>query len=148
LVNAITENSNLNYNQTDNEDKTELFYAINAGGQENIDVVEQLISKGSKLTKIYDSNGWTPLLLATKLNKVTIVESLLRRTEVDWSEEVTRQGEDSCLHLACQNGSLDMVKVLVKFDCQTDLVNRKKELPIDIARNSHEICTYLNQIAS
>jgi len=50
------------------EDKTELFFAIQ-NEQENVDVIMLLIGKGSKFVGVYDDKGFTPFLLAVKLNK-------------------------------------------------------------------------------
>ena len=147
LVEAITtQNANLNYNQKDIEDKTEIFYAIQGGQEENVDVVSRLAARGSKFTGIYDSTGFTPLLLAVKLDKVAIVEELLR-LEANANEATKNQG-DTALHLACLEGNLELIKLLVAYGADQRLVSKRKETPREVAaKKGHQVIVdYLKQL--
>lgn len=137
LVEAITSEDPqlLAYNQKDMEDKTEIFHAIQ-GGQENVDVVTLLLNTGSQFVGLYEDKGFTPFLLAVKLGKLAIVEQLLKMQANP--NEQTKQEGNSALHLAAQFGFIDIFALLIEYDADLTLLNKKKETPRDVAQRKKD----------
>jgi len=66
------------------------------------------------------SGSWTPLLISTYRNHVEIVQALLTRKDIDVNQT---RGKDNitALFQACENGSVDIVQLLLSTHHTVDL---------------------------
>ncbi|KAL6722043.1 hypothetical protein ACLMJK_001148 [Lecanora helva] len=108
-----------------------LFYYIERGDARE---VEQLLDKGVDMYKGQPGVGWPPLVRAAEYGKHSIVDLLLRRGA---DPLVGTSGNRSPLHLAAEEGHLEVVRLLVQQPSinldQKDFVGRT---PLFMAANS------------
>ena len=122
-------------NLRDGKQRTPIFYALEAAG-ENIDVVLHLIKKGA-IINISSIEGWTPLLKATqKQYHGTMLKLLEHNADPKQKHQHT---QNTALHLACENGDLEAVQILViQGRADLDALNKEKDTPIDVTRKQIE----------
>lgn len=105
-----------------------------------------LLKKGSQFVGLYEDKGFTPFLLAVKLGKLAIVEQLLKM-RANPNEQTKHEGH-SGLHLAAQLGFFDIFKLLIEYDADVNILNKKKETPKDVAtrKKDKNILKFLKQL--
>ena len=96
-------------NHRDSHQRTPLFYVIEAPA-ENLDVVLLLIDKGADVNAT-SIDGYTPLLKASQKRHHEILENLLSRGANH--RQILLSNGNSALHVACENGDLESVIVLI-----------------------------------
>ena len=116
-------------NLKDRKQRSPLLHAIESPG-ENSDVVLQLLKKGADVNAV-SIDGWSPLLKATAKQYHEILQKLLEQG-ANVGQKVL--ANHSALHIACDNGDLDSVKILIKYGATLDIQNRDKETPMMIAQ--------------
>ena len=90
--------------------RTPLFYVIEASA-ENVDVVQLLINRGAELNAT-SVDGWTPLLKAAQKRHHQILAILLK--EGANHKHALLGSQNTALHIACENGDFESVKLLVE----------------------------------
>jgi ankyrin repeat protein len=117
-------------NLSDRKQKTPLYYAIEAPA-ENSDVVVRLIKEGAKIdaaTVYY----WTPLLRATQKQYHQILPILIEN-KANVNARLTTNNNKTALHIACEQGDLEAVRILVKAGADINAENKDKETPFVVA---------------
>ena len=109
-------NSGFKINSRDMVGQTACHWAAYRG---NLEILEVLASKNAKLD-ITDFDGRTPLHWAIRKVRLRCLKFLLQATEnqpkvIDLQ---TRGMNETCLHKACREGSVDGVKASAKLWCQ------------------------------
>lgn len=118
-----------NINLRDVKQRTPIFYAIEAVG-ENLDVILHLIKKGA-IINLASIEGWTPLLKATQKQYHSIIQKLLEHNaDPKYKHQYT---QNTALHIACENGDLEAVKILVGR-ADLEVQNKEKDSPLDVVR--------------
>jgi ankyrin repeat protein len=88
-------------------------------------IVEFLINKKAKVNQIYDEEGFTPLVLACKLNDIDIVKLLLRNgANVDGAKLVETDYTLIPLQIAIENSNIDLAKLLLESGANQNLTDR------------------------
>ncbi len=94
------------------------------------EVVQLLVSRGASLTT-KDLTGKTAMSLACKEGHIAAAEFILRhsldRGETEAISMVDNSG-NTCLHYACQTGSLEIVDILLESSAAKFLLDRTNEL--------------------
>jgi ankyrin repeat protein len=92
-----------------------------------------LVEKGASLDQPTVIEGLTPLLIAVKRGHLKIVNLLIERGA---SIELKMTNSfDSVLHLACEKGSLEILKILSTNDSFLKMLkkrNKQNQSPLDI----------------
>lgn len=99
-----------------------------------------LIRSGADVN-IVDSEGETPLWIATTNCEIEVIEELLKRG-ADLNFQKTGQGftGDTPLHMAAMNGLKDVVELLLRYGANPTIRNAKGETPSDVVnKRSSEI---------
>jgi ankyrin repeat domain-containing protein 17 len=118
--NAITTNSNNNQNINNNPTtscESALTLACENG---HLDVVDALIKAGAEVDLPDPDKGFTPLMKASRTGQFCIVQFLLKNnSDSDKSKRIdinrtTPNNECNSLSLACQNGHLQVVEILLQ----------------------------------
>jgi len=117
--------------------KDELFDAIRCGSLRH---VEALLKAGADASA-FETGNWTPLMLATELERVAIARLLL-----DSGADVNRSdGWTTALHLAVEislvgwctsdlgNASTDLVRLLLERGASVSAVDYEGETALDLA---------------
>ncbi len=95
----------------DSQGKTPLFWAINSGNENLINIARMLIDKGADVN-IVTSTDETPLLVACKKGHAEVVRLLLKNNAGTGTVEKTTNR--TLLHLAAINGYGDIAGQLIK----------------------------------
>lgn len=102
-------------------EKTPLFYAIEAPA-ENSDVVVRLIKEGAKV-EFHTNRSWTPLLRATQKQYHQIIPILIEN-KANVNSKYSYEGViKTALHIACEQGDLESVHILVKAGADLNAEN-------------------------
>lgn len=90
--------------------------------EKSMEIIKLLYEKHAKLYE-ENSDGETPLLMATRLNKINIVKYLL-----DNGEEVDSSNSrcETALMIAASENNLDMVKLLLAYGASVDATDGKE----------------------
>ena len=97
------------------------------------DTIAQLLSYKECNPSAQNKAGDTPLHFAATWNKTAAISKLLAYQHPDIN--VHNKVGDTPLHLACYKRSLDVVKLLLKMRCNTNIRNKKGETAQDIPLN-------------
>ena len=91
----------------------------------------------------YDEDGYTPLMLAVKLNHFKSAMALL----VAGADPDVRQADSSntALHYASKLGNPAFVKLLIVFFADLKAANKARKTPLDVARERKSECAVLLQ---
>ncbi|MCI6508582.1 MAG: ankyrin repeat domain-containing protein [Bacilli bacterium] len=119
--------------------RTLLHYAVignNSG-------VINLLSKAGVNPNICDDNYNTPLHFAILKNSYYAVHELLKIKGID--VDSPSEFEQTPLHKAVILGNLDIIKLLIKYGADPELVDEKNQSPLDYAQDEgdQEIIKYL-----
>ncbi|XP_065224861.1 uncharacterized protein LOC135848789 [Planococcus citri] len=122
-------------NECDMDGRTPLHYAVN---NERLDIVNILLDNGANFTHA-TNKGNTPLHTATSKRSTEIVNVLLQRISCDKLNEFvnakTTSGGTTSLHVAAENGTLDIVKSLLNHGATYNVTNKAGKTPIDLSTN-------------
>ena len=104
------------------------------------DTIAQLLSYKECNPNAQNKDGNTPLHLAATWNKTctAVVSKLLAHQQCDRNAQ-NKEG-NTPLHLACYKRSLDVVKLLLKMKCSTNIPNKKGWTVQDIPLNEDGNC--------
>lgn len=92
---------------------------------------QELIKKGQKVNK-YNIDGLFPLWRAVTNNDTAIVELLLKHG-ANPNQGVKKTGNAKPLDMACQEGLLDVIKILVKYGADVNDKGFRGQTPIRTA---------------
>lgn len=83
--------------------------------------------------RIADSQGKTPLIMASKMRSLDVVSQLLRETERGYDVAIDAQDceGNSALHYACMLGSISTVELLLRYGANPNIRNRSGRIPLD-----------------
>ena len=102
----------------------------------NLEVLQYLASRKADINA-KDNDGRTPLHWAIRKEHLDVLKFLLKAgSPVD---EQTRGMNDSALHIASREGSLDGVRLLLSYNANVDLMNKKGSTAAEIAREMHDV---------
>lgn len=128
LINGIYVDS------TDYFESTPLHYAVSRGFQ-NCTLL--LLHSGADINKC-DLDGNTPLHLAVNNGHENCVKALIYYSEYN-SNLININSRnnlgDTPLHFACKWGYLSIVDILLQYDGETDVKNKRQQSPADVAQN-------------
>lgn len=150
IVDALLSNEDCQINYKDSRQKTPILYALDSQA-ENIDVISHLIDRGADVN-ISAHDGYSPLLKATQKHFREIMQILLKNNANSAQKHMSTQ--NTALHIACENGDLEAVKILINIGHASDhleTLNRDKETPLSLCLKHHtphhqETYAYLKSI--
>eukprot|EP01112_Ceratiomyxa_fruticulosa_P014571 TRINITY_DN4189_c0_g3_i1.p1 TRINITY_DN4189_c0_g3~~TRINITY_DN4189_c0_g3_i1.p1 ORF type:complete len:481 (-),score=105.34 TRINITY_DN4189_c0_g3_i1:104-1546(-) len=119
-------------NCTDAGRRTALHYAAWDG---HIRALEFLLEKGANIDLV-ERSGRTPIAMATAGKKKDAVK-FLAKNKANLNISDTHQ-KLTPLHVACKEGSADIVKVLLKYNADPSLKNAKGLTPMEVARENSQ----------
>ncbi|KAE8748603.1 hypothetical protein FOCC_FOCC004613 [Frankliniella occidentalis] len=151
---------------------------INAASTGNLSLLQELLDTG-KDPNLSDHRGWTPLHAAAANNQLESVKVLLQKTCIN-AQNRTHNGETAAelavisnaslpvvqlllehggrtvmrpymLHVACFNGSLDIVKLLVSNGCDINVheeLNEQTPLHRAVEGKQQDVLQYLLSIGA
>ena len=105
----LDEDRNVYLDSGDNDSRNALHYAIDRD-QENLDVVNLLIEKSINIDQQTISEGLSPLMIAIRRGHLNIVRQLVDRGAS--IEQTMISSLDTAVHIACENGSKDILLML------------------------------------
>lgn len=112
---------------TDNEGLTPLYIACQKG---HYDVVKFLLAQGAQVSK-RDNQGLTPLLTAAEHKRLKIILTLvIHGADVNMAN---LDGGGTALHLAAEDGNLEIVKLLLRLDARVHTATPKGETAFSFA---------------
>ncbi|KAI4455457.1 molting protein mlt-4 [Holotrichia oblita] len=114
-----------NINEVDAYNCTPLHYSV--CDDRNTKIVELLIDKDINFK---DKNGFTPFHLATKFNKVAMMEMLF---ENNADVNTANHNLDAPLHTAVQNECKDAVRILLEYKADINTINNSGKTPLYVA---------------
>jgi len=99
----------------------------------NVNVVKYLSSRDADL-EYKDRNDQTIIHLAAKNDQSAVIHALLEKNDdAHYLVNENDQFDNTPLHLACQFGFLETVKVLLKYDADIDNKNEDEQTPFHLA---------------
>ena len=108
----------------------ELMNAVENG---KLEQVQNLLKEKPELIKARDKDDWTPLIMAARFNRVSLIKLLLKSgAKID---DVDGEGY-SALHHASASGRLEAVKALLDGKAQINLKTRGGDTPRQLAKSS------------
>ncbi|CAM6003583.1 unnamed protein product, partial [Sphagnum balticum] len=110
------------------DDWTEIHSAANFG---HLEAVGLLLMKGCEASRP-DSNGRTPLHLASRNGYVEVVQALLRNHAYAYIDGADNHG-CTALHLASEAGCAAVVRLLLGYGADPTLINKEGQSVITIA---------------
>ncbi|XP_076466512.1 transient receptor potential cation channel subfamily A member 1 homolog [Babylonia areolata] len=116
-------------NRRDKDNYTPLLLAATYG---HVDTVQLLLHKGADCSAV-DKYDKTAIYLAAEENKLAVLEKLLSYPQVKRLINVSDQYDATPLHVACQNGYLDIVRVLIRHEANIACKNEEEQTPIHLA---------------
>uniref|UniRef100_A0AAT9UQL8 Ankyrin repeat containing protein n=1 Tax=Apapanepox virus TaxID=3049969 RepID=A0AAT9UQL8_9POXV len=104
--------------------------------------VEMLLMVNAYADDVFYKDGMTPLYLATKLQKVEIMKTLLKHKA---DPDISSTDKTSALHLAVMLGDVNMTKLLIRNKATLDLEDGYGYTPLlhAVAYKNIEICKLL-----
>lgn len=130
IVEAIFNyNNSINVNQSNNDDRTALFYACS---KNHIDIVRFLISSGAHVNH-QDKLGQTPLFRAVVSGNQNMVELLL---EHNANVQHLDGHNDTALHIAMEQEYGDIAVLLIQKGADIHVKNKDGKEPIDMTMNT------------
>jgi ankyrin repeat protein len=111
----------------------------------HVDVIELLLKRGANVN-IVDKDGYTPLMTAALHFKNDAIKVLVassadvRRADGMWG--------NTPLHVAAENGDLDIVKLLLERGARINAQNFARVTPLDMASNMRVVDFLLSQGAA
>lgn len=148
IVAAVSKVMNTHITPVDGEDadqRTAMHFACLNG---NYDVAKVLISHGANI-RSKDVDGMTPALYACSSGNLKLVKYLLARGSTVLLGDVDTQG-NTCLHVACHLGHLDLAQFLVKIGMDCSALNDRGMAPAAAAEEAGygKIDKWIKQFAS
>ena len=124
-------------NNKDSYNRNALFYSISPERGDNADIVLTLIKSNINIndTEILNFQkgfeGHSPLTLAAKLNFKNTVKALLDNSaNLDYQ---IPHNNNTALHFAVFNSSLEIVKLMISHRANIDLKNKSNKNPVELA---------------
>jgi ankyrin repeat protein len=116
---------------------------------ENIEIVEYLIATAASYNRqidyqIADSEGKTPLILATKMRHEGMASLILKEMQLQVKKGIKinidhqDNNDMTALHYACILGEFNLVKALISMGANVNSINNKKKTPLDCVFTSDE----------
>ncbi|MGL9761993.1 MAG: ankyrin repeat domain-containing protein [Wolbachia sp.] len=121
-------------NAKDTDGWTALHYAVNNG---RIDIVRILLTNRADVTQVTNKSN-TPLHIAVLKDHKEIVGVLVQHVSNDKLNSFINAGTTSgatSLHVAAKNGSLEIVKSLLKHGAIYNIKNKEDKTPIDFSQD-------------
>ena len=118
----------LDFNLTDNDGRTVLFYALQSD-QCNEKCLNYILDHGARVD-VRDKKGNTPLHIAARYSNASKMKLLLER--VNSVNEKNKNG-DTPLHVAVQRSSVKIVELLLNKGANVLEKNNKGKTPLDFA---------------
>ena len=133
-------------NEKDDEDKTPLHVVAKHG---YVDILDLLLNTNNCDVIALNSSKETPLHVAAYNGNATIVQRLLDYLD-EQSIELIRDEDkygNTALHVASEQGQLDVVELLIKFKADVNALNFQLKYPLHLAAiNGHvQVAEYLLQ---
>ncbi|KAL9641459.1 hypothetical protein ABK040_013384 [Willaertia magna] len=94
--------------------------------------VIDMIESGTNVNS-FDNVTFTALMTSSYFGHINIVRLLLNQPTIIVNQE--NKDGNTALHFACMSNQLLIVKLLLNFGANKDIVNNKGELPIDLTTN-------------
>ena len=107
--------------------ETLLHFAAKAG---NLQTVQFLLGQGADVNAA-SRGGFTPLYLAVGNDNIDVAKLLLEKGAN--LEALTGRFQSTALHNAVELGLAQMVQLLLNQGARTDVVDLRKQTPVDIA---------------
>ena len=106
----------------------------------NLEILELLASKNARLD-IVDFDGRTPLHWAIRKLRLRCLKFLLQATENQPSlvDRQTKGMNETCLHKAAREGSVDGVKLLLSHGANIDVLNNENLSAYQIAEELYKV---------
>lgn len=134
--------------------KTALFHAISS---RNLRMVEVLLKGGCDVEQMsfvsyhrdrLVSCDESPVVTAARLGEVEMVRRLLEYgAQVDKCSQFHPQhtgckvADRAALHFACEDGNLPLVELLLKYEADVNIQDKRKELPLHLASRCRSLGT-------
>ncbi|GFO37455.1 transient receptor potential cation channel subfamily a member 1-like protein [Plakobranchus ocellatus] len=116
-------------NRRDKDNYTPLLLAATYG---NVETVELLLEKGADYT-VVDKYDKTAIFMASEENKLAVLQKLLSDFKVKILIDESDCYDNSPLHIAAQQGFLDIVQCLLRNGADLDNKNEEEETPLHLA---------------
>ncbi|PVD29254.1 hypothetical protein C0Q70_11851 [Pomacea canaliculata] len=116
-------------NRRDKDNYTPLLLAATYG---HADTVELLLTKGADYSAV-DKHEKTAIFLAAEENKLQALRKLLEHPQTRQIVNFSDQHGNSPLHIASQQGHLDVVKYLLANNADIDAKNEEEQTPLHLA---------------
>ncbi|MCW7460208.1 ankyrin repeat domain-containing protein [Leptospira bandrabouensis] len=117
-------------NEVDEHNYTPLFWAVQGG---SIDFVKSIVKAGADL-EARNEFGQTPLILAVLVKNEMMVQELISLgSDINCADSLEGQ---TPLILAARDGSLEIVKILLKNKANPNLKNKKGQSALSLALDS------------
>lgn len=137
IINLLLNNENTDINHQNNRGETALMYAIFCN---NIYIIKLLLNDKRINIQIKDNNEHTALIWAYKCENLEIIRLIL---------EHTTNHLEHVLFLAIYNGKLNIIKLLIEYGADVNVLTSKGYSPLIIAiqTNYIDIVSYFLEIA-
>ncbi|EEB15028.1 ankyrin repeat-containing protein, putative [Pediculus humanus corporis] len=126
---SFSHKKTINLNTCNSDGYTALHVASKAG---KIDLVKGFIKNGAGLNVQTSSKKWTPLMLAVQNQRLDVVKELLN---TGCKIDVQDYKLNTALHYACRTGNSKLVKILLKYEPDTNLKNIDNKTPLQEAKD-------------
>ncbi|KAH8592058.1 ankyrin repeat-containing domain protein [Bisporella sp. PMI_857] len=98
------------------------------------------------MSKSYDGsqkrlpvNGTSTLRKAAMVGQIKVVKGLLAQPDIDLDFRDMKAGGNTALHDACENGHLDIIKLLLDHGATIDILNNNDETPFHLAASAKDL---------
>ena len=127
-------NNGADLNQANINGETALYWAIQAGENQFVDLLTRLRQQRVELNTIVRNkyNDDTPLLLATRQGNATVVEILLRAGA---DPNIADRHQETALMKAACNGDLTVIELLLRAGAAVSLRNSSGKTAAEIAQS-------------
>ncbi|CAN6356626.1 unnamed protein product [Urochloa humidicola] len=122
---------NVDVNEADSEGNTALHWCLSSGSSTQEPRIVWLLLKNG--ARVFQGNklGLTPVHSAAAKGNYKALQSLLLHAQD--CVDIPTKTKETPLFFAVKNGSLDCVKLLLRFGADTKARNLRKQRPIDVA---------------
>ena len=100
-----------------------------------VTIVRVLIDHGANLHSI-DSNGWTPLRVASHNGHLGVVKPLLKKPLLKWGADVNvlNKANETADKLASENGQAEVARLVAEYKADADIRNKIRSATLDTAQ--------------
>ena len=104
-------------------------------GNGRLDIISQLFEWGCK--PISDRAGFSLLHDAVRQNKIEIVRYLTAKKGFNVND--CTDGEQTSLHLACENASLDMIQLVLNAGAKVNVFDKYRKTPLQLLSENQKL---------